>query len=149
MFRLTTAIVLLVGFSVVRFHPAWAQELSSNRPSTMTHGVGSFAVGSASASAHVAALRVKFTPRVPRLHSRLTVTVSGLHRGEGLRFVFSRIPRTDAFGGPVGTFYANARGIVHFTYPAFLYKQEIGRWRMIGYRADGTTAVNKIFSVTG
>lgn len=96
-----------------------------------------------------AGVRVHLSPRVPRLHSRLIVTVAGLHVGEGVRFVFRRIPSSDAFGGPVGTFYANTSGTLHFTYPAFLYRQEVGRWQMIGYRSDGIVAVNAKFVVIG
>ncbi len=96
-----------------------------------------------------AALAIHFTPNPPRLHSPLTVRVSGLHAGEGLRIVCSRIPRTDAFGGPIGTFYANARGTLHFIYPAFVFKQERGPWKMVAYRSNGMIALSKTFHVTG
>jgi len=96
-----------------------------------------------------AALAVHFTPNPPRLHSPLMVRVSGLHAGEGLRIVFSRIPRTDAFGGPIGTFYANARGTLHFIYPAFVFKEERGPWKMVAYRSNGMVALMKTFRVIG
>lgn len=96
-----------------------------------------------------AALAVHFTPNPPRLHSPLMVRVSGLHAGEGLRIVFSRIPRTDAFGGPIGTFYANARGTLHFIYPAIAFKQERGLWKMVAYHSNGMIALSKTFHVTG
>ncbi len=108
-----------------------------------THAGAGFVAGP------TAALAVHFTPNPPRVHSPLAVRVSGLHAGEGLRIVFSRIPRTDAFGGPIGTFYANARGTLHFIYPAFVFKQERGPWKMVAYRSNGMIALIKTFRVAG
>jgi len=96
-------------------------------------------------SAHVGVPGVYFAPSPPRLHSKLTVQVSGLWAGQGLRFVFARVPKSSAFGGPAGTFYANTRGILHFEYPAFRYKQELGRWRMTGYSSNGKIALTRTF----
>jgi hypothetical protein len=59
---------------------------------------------------HASALRVELTPNPPRLHSRLTVRILGLHQGEGLRMVFHRIPVTDAFGGRSGHFMQTVKG---------------------------------------
>jgi len=98
-------------------------------------------------SARVAVPGVYFAPSPPRLYSTLTVHVSGLRAGQGLHFVFARIPKSSAFGGPVGTFYANARGILHFEYPAFRYKQELGRWTMTGYSSNGKITLTRTFRV--
>lgn len=126
--RLRGFVALLCTATLMTASPTLAQDLSSRGDRPVVH----------------------LSPNPARLHHRLSVTVTGLRPGTRLRFALSRIPANPAFGGPVGTFYANGKGSLRFSYPPFEFKQEIGLWRVVGYRTNnGSIAVSAQFRVVG